>query len=318
MSDVVVTGASGFVGRRLVARLCERGTSVRAVVSGRRGFAPFDPRVKVHVWDALGASGAGETADPARGAGQDLSFVEGASAVCHLAAFLPPSMASSAAARACLEVNALATLALLEAASRGGARRFVHVSSGNAYRAQDRPVSEEDPLYPSAKAPYYLASKLCGEIFASHFGETGALDVCVLRPSAIYGPSMPQAGLVPTFATRLRAGQPIDVTDGGVYTVDLVHVDDVVSAILAALENKASGAFNVGSGEASTPRGVAETLAEILGADRSLIRSVPPVGPPARGFSPLDVTRARHELGYRPRDLRTGLADYVASLGDRS
>lgn len=302
MSVVAVTGASGFVGQRLVTRLLARGAEVRAVVSGRREIPAFDPRVRVYVWEA-------------REGEQGLSFLEEATSVCHLAAFIPGALGSPAGARECLEVNALGTLALLQEASRCGARRFVHLSSGNAYRTQDRPVFEGDPLYPSARAPYYLASKLCGEIFASHFGETGALDVCVLRPSAVYGPGMPRVGLVPTFATRLLAGQPIDVTDGDSYKVDLVHVEDVLAAILAALENKASGAFNVGSGSAVTPRGVAEILAEITGANRDLIRTATPVGVPAKGFSPLDVSRARAELGYSPRDLRAGLADYVASLG---
>ena len=298
---VVVTGASGFVGRRLVARLAGLGVKVVAVVSGKHEVGPFDPGVRVHFWDAF--------SEP-----MDGSIFEGPALVCHLAGLIPPSMMSPEAARACLEVNALGTLALLVSASRAGARRFVHLSAGNAYRPGTRPAHEEDPLYPATRAPFYLASKLCGEIYVSHFDEIGAIDACVLRPSAIYGPSMPASGLIPTFARRLREGQPVEVMDGGYYTVDLVHVDDVVGAILAALRCSARGVFNLGSGVLSTPRSVAEVLVSILGADPGLIHAASPSSAAVRGFAPLDATRARRDLGFSPRDLRAGLTDYLASL----
>jgi UDP-glucose 4-epimerase len=301
---VAVTGASGFVGRRLVDALLGRGLVVRALVPNEAEAARVPSGAEVRLWDVTRS---GDTA----------GTLEGVRGLCHLAAFLPPSYADPAFAATCLDVNALGTLTLLQAAVGAGVGRLVHFSSGNVYRRQTAPVGEDAVLYPSAQAPYYLASKLCGEIFATHFLESGRLDVAVLRPSSVYGPGMVASGLVPTFASRLRTGQEVTVQDGGLYRTDLVYVDDVVEVAAQALLRDVRGAFNVGSGRAWSVLEVAETLIHLLGCDPSLVRVEPPSATSgAKGFAPLDIRRARRELDYAPRDLEQGLRGYLASLAE--
>lgn len=294
MSRIGLTGATGFVGGKVLASLRAAGYEVRALV---RGGAKIDG-VDCREWD-LAAPGGGDDA-----------ALAGLDALIHAGAYLPPNYADPAYARRCLEVNALGTLELLERAVGLGLRKVVFFSLGNGYRSTLAPAVETDALYPSERAPYYLASKLCGEIFADHYTRTDRAAVAILRPAAIYGAGMAR-GTVSNFATALHEGRRVVVHDGGRYSVDLVHVDDVVDATLAALQRPVTGAFNLGSGVASTMLQVALALADCLGRSRDLIEVLPPGEAAPANFAPLSIERARAELGYAPRSLAEGLRDYV-------
>lgn len=288
---VVVTGASGFIGRRLIERLSSEGTAVRALVRDPSALGAL-PGVEVVRW---------EIGSPPP--------LDGVSAVVHAAAYRPPRFGDPTEAGRCMEFNALGTLALVEAAVEAGVRRFVYLSAGNVYVPRGRPSSEEDPIWPSHRAPYYLGSKICGEFFVSAASDAGRIDAISLRPSAVYGPGMP-AGLVPTFLAGLRAGTGITVADGGLYAADLVHVDDVVSAIVTSLTAPVRGPYNIGSGATVTALQVAEVACDLLGIERRAIDVLPPRKDPP-GFAALDITRARADLGFDPRPFRLGLRQTI-------
>lgn len=304
-APVLVTGATGFIGRRLVAALRGRGQAVRALVRDPARAATLLPAgadLTFASWD-LDDGGSPEA-------------LAGGAALVHAAAHIPASQVDAGEAARCYQRNGLGALRLLEAAAAAGVSHAVHLSTGNAYLAQPRAVTEDDPLYPSARAPYYLTSKLAGEIYADHLRATGRLAVAILRPSAVYGPGM-SGGVVAGFADKLRRGVVVTVTDGGRYQADLVYVDDVVDAIVAAHERRAVGAYNVGSGQATTMLTLARALATACGRgdDPAAIAVSGDVdGPPVVGFSALDVTKARRDLGYAPRALVAGLDGYLASL----
>jgi len=215
-----------------------------------------------------------------------------------------------------LRVNSLGTLALLRASIAVGVQHFVLFSSGNVYRAGHDAARESDPAFPSARAPYYLVSKLCAEVYADHFGQQHPLAVAIARLSSVYGPGMGAVGMVPGFAARLRSGERLSVQNGGQYRCDLVHVDDVVAAAQRLIATGLCGTFNIGSGRATTSLEVARLLADLLHRDDALIHVEPATGgAAASGFAALDIARARGELDYSPRPLRDGLANYLESLG---
>jgi UDP-glucose 4-epimerase len=286
MSTVAVTGSTGFVGRRLVAAARAHHEVVEL---GR---------------DRIDLSRV-DLAEAAR-------LLEGVDTVCHLAAYIPRDLRDPDEAAACMQVNALGSLSLVRAAGAAGVARFVYVSSGNVYRPQPQAVSEDAPVYPSERAPYYLGSKVAGELYVDHAVRTGAIGGAIARVSSVYGPGMTGSGMLPTFVNRIRAGQGVRLEDGGRYRADLVYVDDVVDGLLRMLERDVSGIFNLGAGEAPTSLEVAETLVDLLGRDRELLE-VQPVGTSleAPGFSPLAIERAQRELGYQPRSLREGLRAHL-------
>jgi UDP-glucose 4-epimerase len=293
---VLLSGATGFLGRAVALALRGRGYHVRGLVRGSGS-----PGTENVAWD-LEAAG-------------DPTALAGATTLVHAAAYVPRSMTDPNEALRCWTVNALGTSRLLEAAVHAGVEHIVYVSSGNVYRPQPRAVAEDDPLYPSARAPYYLSSKLCGEVLADHFDQSGRARVAIARPSAIFGPGMVGAGLVPIMARKLRAAEAVVVQHGGRYQVDLVYVDDVADGIARMVDQRAGGAFNLGSGAATTSLELAHMLVESVGAPQALLEVQGDLTSTApSGFSALDITRARRELGYAPRPLRVGLRTYLESL----
>lgn len=300
-----LTGATGTIGSRVLAAALHEEGSVVALVRSSSMERLSGAGAEVVAWD-LDAPALPEEA------------LRGVDTVCHMAAFIPPDMHDSAHAEACLRRNAVATLRLLESARRAGVRRFVYFSSGNTYLPQGRPAREEDPLFPASRAPYYLASKMVGEVFVEHVGAGGEMSTVTLRVSSVYGPGMRPHGLVPRFLDAAANGERLVVRDGGRYAADLVYVDDVVDATLwIAGDAGITGPLNVGSGVASTTLDVARAVAALHSLPEERVEVLAPTGAPvaAEGFAPLDISRAVRVLGYAPVPLREGLARTVARRG---
>jgi UDP-glucose 4-epimerase len=290
---VSVTGASGFVGRHLVHGLRAYGHRVRSLV---RDLSTAPECDEARVVDLSSA----EPLDAA---------LAGADAVVHAAAYLPASYTDPGEARKLLKVNALGTLAVLEACVRTSVKKAV-VLSGNVYRQATDPVTERAPTYPSMHAPYYLMSKLCADVWTDHFDQTGKLQTASLRLASVYGPGL-ERGMIPTFTAALFQGKPITIRDGGRYRADFVFVGDVVDATESALSRDVHGIFNVGSGMASSSLEIAEALVALTHASRDLLVVEPPASGAPFGFAPLDVTRAREQLGYVPCAVKDALGVYV-------
>lgn len=303
--DVALTGATGFIGRRLARALVARGHKVRAIVRD-------EARAK-SVASLAGCELVTLPLDARAPTENARRAIDGASVLCHVAAYIPANQRDPSEAQRCLEVNALATLSLVEAAVAAKCARLVYFSSGNIYAPSPTAVTESAATYPSSRATYYLASKLCGELYVDHARSSGALATTVLRVSSVYGPGM-SGGVVPLFVGRMQRGERVTVSDGGRYRTDLVYVDDVVRAAVNAIERgEASGPINVGSGAATTLAELARAVATLTGRDTdSIVIEPEKPGPVDLGFSALDVTRARALLAYEPTPLAEGLRAYLS------
>jgi UDP-glucose 4-epimerase len=150
-----------------------------------------------------------------------------------------------------------------------------------------------------------------------------ASAVTILRLSNIYGPrqgAAGEAGVVATFLDRMQRGLPVEIHGDGEQTRDLLYVGDAVDAIQAALGQRSSGTFNIGTGLGTTVNALFKQMAELL---RYTLQ--PAFGPERVGDireSVLDPTHALSTLGWRPRtSLRSGLsmtiAGFVKSSVDR-
>lgn len=294
---VIVTGASGFVGRELVKRALGEGWRV-AVLDRSQATSGFDLHRNLSVFDWR----IGETLPR--------EALDHSDALFHLAAFIPSNFADPAAAEECLKVNALGALGLAEAALKAGIGRFVHFSSGQIYDNRGRAAREDDPTFPASRAAFYLASKLVSEIYIEHFRLARGLPAAILRLSSVYGLGMKKGGVIPRFVAAAKNGARLEVADGGVYAADFVHVGDVAAAALAVVEKKAEGVFNIGAGAATTTLELAESVLRAAGADPSLIALAPATGAPSTGFAALDITKARETFGFAPRRLEDGLKDW--------
>ena len=294
---LVVTGASGVVGQRLIRLALAAGWQVTALARNAADVAGLaHPGLRVAAWNA-------ERPDEA------WEHLLDADALCHLAAYIPSNHADPAGAEACFRINALGTLHLARLAADAGVGRFVLFSSAQAY-SQRTIATEADALYPAAHATYYLGSKIMAELFAHQFSPP--LRLTILRLASIYGPTM-KSGVLAVFMARAAAGHPLVVHDGGRRRVDLIHVGDAAAAALLAIEHEADGILNIGSGHSVSTLDMARAVLEASCRDvRSIEVRQPGTREPA-GFAALDISKARERLGLTPLTLRQGLAAWRAA-----
>lgn len=291
---VAVSGAGGFLGGAVVRCLV---TSRHEVVALSGSLATVVDAQVVR-WDAQ---------QDWRCTAEALRDVE---VVVHAGAHIPRDHNDVSAAVKCFEVNALGTLNLLRASDLAGVRRFIYVSGSNILNPRSEFVQESDPVG-CEHSPYYLGSKVLGEIYVRARMARG-LDGLIVRPSSIYGPSM-RAGVLCGFATRIKSGLPITLQNGGQFRADYVWYEDVAKVLSEAVTGHHKGEVNLGSGQATSVLEAAELLLEILGADASLIEHEA-IGSQGggRGFAPVDITRALNWFNFQPTSLRDGLTRWFA------
>ena len=241
---VLITGATGFIGRHVSAHFVSRGIAVRAVVRPESTHkAP---------------AGVAITRAPLAAAALRDAF-SGADSVVHLAGAV-----SELHSEIYTAVNIEGTRAVVEAAQAVGAR-LIYISSlaavGPASAAAPR--AEGDP--PNPLTPYGR-SKLAAEEVVRRTSERGWT---ILRPATVYGPG--DRAMLPLFRMANRGILPLLGRPGAAYT--FVHVSDVVRAIDAAMDAHASGdVFFVGHPRPVSAREILEAIRAAVGRHARLIR----------------------------------------------
>jgi UDP-glucose 4-epimerase len=277
----VVTGGAGFIGSNLVDALLGRGDEVVVVddlSTGKRENVAAE--AQLHEVDIRSPALADALA--------------GAEVIFHLAAQadVPTSVRRPDFDA---EVNVVGSVRVLQAA---GDTHVVFSSTGGAiYGECEQPAREDDPRRPIA--PYGVA-KLAAEEYLAAWNRLHGTRHTTLRFGNVYGPRQEtglEGGVVAIFLDAMAAGEETAIFGDGEQTRDFVHVDDVVSALLAAPGT--GGVFNVGSGTATSVAELHERCRTVTRYDR------PPRREAAREgdirHSVLDVSLAERELGWRPQ-----------------
>jgi UDP-glucuronate 4-epimerase len=218
-----------------------------------------------------------------------------------------------------MSVNVIGTLNVAEAALRAGVDRLVALSSAGVYGVQSTldPVREDAPLNAS---DIYGASKIAAETVLRAYRHDHGLPVVALRPSSVYGPGRTTACFIRDMIEHARRGDPLPLAPEGACRRQFVHVDDVVAAILGALNAPCRDdfAFNVSGGTWLSEQQIAAQAALVLRGLR-----IAPADAPARcldgEMGPLDTARARDAFDFSPRvPLSEGIASYAAALRQRA
>lgn len=310
---LLVTGAAGFIGSAYVRMLLSAGAAQAPGVS------------RVTVLDNLTYAGSLENLDPAD---PRLTFVRGdicdahlvdrlvreAGQVVHFAAESHVDR-SIASADAFVRTNVTGTQTMLDAALRHGVERFVHVSTDEVYGSVESGSStEQDPLDPNSP---YAASKAASDLLALSYHRTHGLDVRVTRCCNNYGPRQFPEKIIPLFLTSLLDGGDVPLYGDGLNRRDWLHVEDHCRAVeLVRTGGSAGRVYNIGGSTELSNLELTERLLAACGADWGRVHYVPDRKGHDRRYS-LDDTRARTELGYRPRhDFASGLAATFAWYRD--
>jgi dTDP-glucose 4,6-dehydratase len=310
---LLVTGAAGFIGSAYVRMLLAAGAARKAAVT------------HITVLDSLTYAGSLDNLDLAD---PRLTFVRGdicdaplvdrltrqAGQVVHFAAESHVDR-SIASADAFVRTNVTGTQTLLDAALRHGVDRFVHVSTDEVYGSVDSGSStEQAPLDPNSP---YAASKAASDLLALSYHRTHGLDVRVTRCCNNYGPRQFPEKIIPLFLTSLLDGGDVPLYGDGLNRRDWLHVEDHCRAVELVRTGGSPGrVYNISGGVELSNRDLTGRLLAACGADWSRVRYVADRKGHDRRYS-IDDTRARTELGYRPRhDFASGLAATFAWYRD--
>ncbi|HEY2008207.1 MAG TPA: NAD-dependent epimerase/dehydratase family protein [Rhizomicrobium sp.] len=249
MKRVLVTGGAGFIGSHLCEGLLARGYQVRvldSLIYGRREWVPGPCEfLEGDIRDIAACHRA----------------VSGMDAVLHCAA-MSRSGPSQEAIEICTGSNITGTQNMLLAARDAGAKRFVYSGSSTYYGNRTPPHRESDP--PDLLNIYGLTKRV-GEQYTLMFDEQFDLPSVVLRYFNVYGPRQPETGayalVLGIFLRRKAEGEPLEIHGDGWQRRDFIHVRDVVTANIAAMESNVRGeVFNVGSGASLSVKELADMI----------------------------------------------------------
>lgn len=292
---ICVTGGGGFLGRRVVHNLRERGCENVAVVRRRdydlvrgvdveRMYRELAPEIVIHLAAVVGGIGANRD-NPGR------FFYE----------------------------NLMMGAQLIEGARLSGVEKFVQIGTICAYPKHTPVPFKEDDLwagYPEeTNAPYGIAKKAL-LVQAQSYREQYGLNSIYLLPVNLYGPGdnfdLHTSHVIPALVRKcveaVEAGAPsIEVWGTGTATREFLYVDDAAEGIVLATERyDGSEPVNLGAGREISIRDLVELIARETNFTGQIIWDhTKPDGQPRRA---LDVRRARELFGFEAR------TDFVAGL----
>jgi UDP-glucuronate 4-epimerase len=323
---VLVTGAAGFIGFHVAARLLDRG---ERVVGVDRLDAYYDPRLKeARLARLLGRPGFRfERADLADAAACERVFdAEPFRRVIHLAAQAGVRY-SLENPRAYVDANLSGFVNVLEGCRRRGVAHLVFASSSSVYGGNAKvPFATTDPV--DHPVSLYAATKKANELMAHAYAHLFGLPVTGLRFFTVYGP-WGRPDMAPVLFTRaILEGRPIEVFNHGRMRRDFTYVDDVVEAVVRvlarppapdpALEGRDPApdrswapyrVYNVGN---DRPVELLELIAAIEGAlGRTARKVLRPMQPGDVVATWADVSALERDHGFRPR---TPLAEGIAAM----
>ena len=309
MHKTFVTGGSGFLGKRLIARLIAGGVQVGALARNEQSARIVREVGAVPAIGDLGQAAVLATA------------MEGYDTVFHIAGHLsewdPPKVFYDA--------NVLGTRNVIEAAKAAKVASLVVAGASAVVMGRPQPmrdISEDLPLQAPAWGPYIATKAEAERLVRAANGPT--LRTVIVRPPLIWGAGMP---MLDGMAESVRNGQ-FAFPDGGRQAMSTAHVDNVVECLILAAERGRGGeAYHVTDGTDSTLRAVVTGLLATQGvvpADRSVPfgmawrmaglmetawrlvgrKSKPPITRQTLRMIGQDFTisiaKARRELGYAP------------------
>lgn len=315
----LVTGANGFTGSHLVRRLLARGDEVIAYVRQSSDLSRLNNLPIEFVYGAIT-----DTASLTQA-------MQGVDQVFHLAAYVELGLVDAALMEA---VNVTGTQAVLESAQLASVARMIHCSTIGIYGdTQGRKIDETFVREQKGFSSAYDSTKFMGQQLVDQASKNGFHVVSVM-PSGIFGPGDPHFG--PVVQQFLRGG--LKVWAAGDRVTGIVHVDDLVEAMILAIDQGEGGEhFIISAGELTTnemfgvfsqetgipvptevPAPLVRIIGQLLDPIGRLFHWQPPISRERVHYLydrcvRVDASKAKRELGWNPRTVETTLKELVTS-----
>lgn len=328
MKQILVTGAAGFIGYHLTAKLTSHGHQVLGVDN----LMPYyDVNLKTSRLNALGIIPAsiaeGEIsastlipgfrflrADLADRKSTDALFKEnGFSHVIHLAA-QPGVRESIRNPYTYIDSNISGLITVLEGCRHNLPDHLIMASSSSVYGNNDKvPFSESDPV--DHPVSLYAATKKSGELMAYTYAHLYGIPTTALRFFTVYGPWGRPDMAYYKFVRAIDRGETIEVYNDGDLYRDFTYVDDIVDAITRLIDNAPTATppysvLNIGNSSPVQLMEFIETIESLLGKSASIKYLPMQPGDVYRTYA--DVDKLDERIGYKPETtIRDGLERFV-------
>jgi len=292
VARVLVTGAAGFSGSRLVHALLERGHDVTAVVRRSSGNLFTEGRKSARLNLV--------TADLT----QLLTLVDPVDAIVHTAATSPGKGVS---ATEIVRDNVIATAQLAAYALRCAARQFIFFSSLSLYGIiRQQQVDETTPI---CDPDVYGSTKFIGEALVRDLSGQGHCSAIMLRLPGLIGPASHRNWLS-NVVEAARLGSEIAIYNPDAPFNNAIHVADLCRFVVDLIEHGWAGsdAITLGAGGTTTVRAAVETLTRAL-QSTSTVRIRSDAG---QSSFTISSKRAAERYGYRPSDINSMLLRFAA------
>ena len=276
---LLVTGSSGFVGRRFLEMAP---TDWEIICLGRSQPDSFTGR-----WIRCDLSDQ-KSVESAVNQVSDEIF----DATVHLAAFVPRTAADDTLDKARLG-NIDATINLLTYLGEKSEKIII----GSTAEVYDQskihgPITEDNVV---AGGSYYGSTKLASELITQSYAKKLNKELTILRFSVMYGGYDPIARAIPNFIRAAKAGEDLTIRGAKVLR-DYVHIDDVVRSIICAVNANGAGVVNIGTGRGISIR---ETAQAIVDSTQS-ISCITVLSEDGGSDIVIDISRAEKLLNYHP------------------
>jgi len=307
LMKILVTGGAGFIGSHVVDTLIEAGHQVSVVDNlwehGGGRLEHVNPQASFYQVDIRAAELA------------QVFDKERPQVVCNLAAQHSVKISGDDPVHDA-QVNILGLINLLQYATRFGARKIVHSSSGAIYgTVESMPIDEETPQHP--ESPYGI-TKHAAEYYLRFWRETYGLDFTALRYGNVFGPRQDptgEAGVIAIFAGTILQNQTVRIDWDGEQQKDYVYVQDIARANLLALDKGNGQSYCIATGAGASVNMLFQGLSKAIGRTVETVRA--PKRPGDIYLSYFDCSKAQAELDWRPEiSLEVGLqltVDYFKS-----
>ena len=287
---VLVTGASGLLGREVVRQALKVGRAVRGT-----DLLPPDPsfdETYEHVQADLLDSKA------------CIRLCDGVEAVVHTAALQHHSNPPKFRREAFFHRNVVMTQNLADAAAAAGVRHVVYISSDMVYGIPKSGAFQETS--PTRPIGPYGRSKLASELVWIKKRGSG-MKVTIFRPRLLVGPG--RLGILTKLFDRIRMGKPIPLIGSGKNRYQMVSVSDVTEAVILAFQKQPDAILNLGSADVPSTEALVDYVARRAGSASRIIRT-----PKFLVVAALSVLHAFRIAPLVPEQFRIAGVDYVLDI----
>jgi nucleoside-diphosphate-sugar epimerase len=290
--SLLITGASGFIGRHVAQEALTRGYRVTGVDRAERRQDDIEfVRADIRDRDRM------------------LEVMTGKERVVHLAA-VTSNVEFMRKPADCYDVNVNGFLNVLDAAARAGCERLAYASSAAVYLDG---FSEDTVIELTRQNNHYAKSKIMNEMMAQSYADIAGMRTVGLRFFNVYGNGENDKGdyasIITIFLKAKRNGKPLVIYGDGSQARDLVNVADAARVTVDLLERGSERVYNVGTGVANPYLAIAEKI------DRDAVAFVPNPLTSYQRYTRADTTRLRTALGrYSFLSLEEGMRQMGADL----